>query len=181
MNRRNLLRSLTVASAFAAAPAFASVGDRFFVAATDTPDPNGDVIDVAAASGQFTHFLTLVERAGYEETLRGEGPFTLFAPTDEAFRRMDARELERLEAPLAHEELLGLLAYHVVAQRVTRDSIGERVSRIEAASGYQLEVDGRDGLRVNDQLIVMRDIEASNGIIQGVNSVLAPPVLVAAR
>jgi uncharacterized surface protein with fasciclin (FAS1) repeats len=181
MNRRTLIGSVLAVSALAVAPAYADFGERFLIAETNTPNPDGDVIDVAAATGQFTRFLALVEQAGYEETLRGEGPFTLFAPTDEAFRRMPAREVERLQTPQAHDELLALLAYHVVADRLTRESIGQRVRRVEAASGYQLEIDARDGLRVNDQLVVMRDIEATNGVIQGVNAVLTPPVLVASR
>lgn len=181
MKRRTLLRAMAFASICAAAPAYASIGDRFLIAETNRPDPDGDVLDVAAATGQFTRFLALVEQAGYEETLRGEGPFTLFAPTDEAFRRMPRREVERLQTPQAHDELLALLAYHVAPERLTRASIGQRVRRIEAASGYNLEVDGRDGLRVNGELVVMRDIEATNGVIQGVNTVLSPPVLVASR
>lgn len=150
------------------------------VAETQTPDSDGDVIDVAAATGQFTTFLRAVEAAGYEETLRGEGPFTLFAPTDEAFRSMNQRELERLMQPEQRDELLALLAYHVVPERVTSSGV-RNVVRVESASGHRVTIDGSDGLRVNDQLVVMPDIEAENGMIQGINSVLAPPVLVAGR
>lgn len=161
------------------APATAQNADRFVVAETDTPDPQGDVIDVAAATGQFTQFLAAVEAAGYEETLRGEGPFTIFAPTDAAFREMDQREVRRLMEPVNRDELLALLAYHVVAARVTSANTRGRLTRPEASNGYRLTVDGRDGLRVNDQLVTMPDIDASNGVIQGINAVLAPPVLVA--
>jgi uncharacterized surface protein with fasciclin (FAS1) repeats len=155
--------------------------ERFVVAVsyTNTPDPAGDVIDVAAATGQFTYFLEAVEQTGFTETLRGEGPFTIFAPTDEAFRAMDARERTRLLAPENHDELLALLAYHVVDERVTTESANGRVVREEASNGYRVTIDGRDGLRVNDQLVTMPDITASNGVIQGINSVLAPPVMVA--
>jgi len=162
-------------------PALAQPGERFLVAQTTAPNPNGDVLEVAAATGQFTRFLAAVEAAGYAETLRGEGPFTLFAPTDEAFRRMDQRELERLMQPQQHEELLALLAYHVVPERVTRASASGRVTRPESATGHRVTLDGRDGLRINDQLVVVPDIEASNGVIHGINTVLAPPVLVAGR
>jgi uncharacterized surface protein with fasciclin (FAS1) repeats len=165
-----------------APPALAQTGDRFFIAQSDaqqTPDPQGDVLDVAAATGQFTRFLAAVEAAGYEETLRGEGPFTIFAPTDEAFRQMNQREVERLMQPRNREELLAILAYHVVPERVTSESVSGAARPMEAASGYRVQIDGRDGLRVNEQLVVMPDIEASNGVIQGINSVLSPPVLVA--
>lgn len=179
MNITALLRGALLAATMLAAPASADVSERFLVAETNTPNPEGDVLDVAAATGQFTQFLAAVEAAGYEDTLRGEGPFTLFAPTDEAFRRMDPREVERLMQPQHHEELLALLAYHVVPERVTADSMHGRVRRIETAGGYRLEVDGRDGLRVNGELVTVRDINATNGVIQGVNTMLSPPVLVA--
>lgn len=175
------LRAAFLAAACLVAPqaAIAQNAERFVVAETQTPDPQGDVLDVAAATGQFTHFLAAVEAAGYEETLRGEGPFTVFAPTDAAFRQMDQGELERLMQPVHRDELLALLAYHVVPERVTSDSISGRVARPQASSGYRVTVDGRDGLRINDQLVAMPDVNASNGVIQGINAVLAPPVLVA--
>ena len=175
--------ALLVLVLLAAPPAMAQTGQRFFIdiAQTQTPDPQGDVLDVAAATGQFTRFLAAVEAAGYEETLRGEGPFTIFAPTDEAFRQMNQREVERLMQPRNRDELLALLAYHVVDRRVTTESMGRTRAQIEASNGYQVTVDGRDGLRVNDQLVVTPDVEASNGVIQGINTVLAPPVMVASR
>ena len=105
---RSLTRAALVALMLTAAPvATAQNGERFFVAISDTntPDPQGDVVDVAAATGQFTYFLEAVEQTGYTETLRGEGPFTIFAPTDEAFRAMNARERTRLLAPENRDEL----------------------------------------------------------------------------
>lgn len=146
---------------------------------TARPDAGGDILGVAAASGQFQTFVRAVEAAGYQETLRGPGPFTVFAPTDEAFRQMGERELTRLMRPQAHEELLSMLRYHVVRGRVTSGSVAGHVTRAQSSNGYRLQVDGRDGLRVNDQLVVVADLQASNGIIQGINHVLSPPVMVA--
>jgi len=175
-------RAALAAMVLATTPtAAAQTGERFLIAETQTPNPAGDVIDVAAATGQFTRFLAAVEAAGYEETLRGEGPFTLFAPTDDAFRRMNQREWRRLMLPQNRDELLALLAYHVVPERVTTENMRGRVTRIEAASGYRLTIDGRDGLRVNDHLVAMQDIDATNGVVQGINAVLERPVLVAER
>lgn len=175
------LRAALIAAACVLTPqaASAQAADRYLVAEVNTPNPGGDVIDVAAATGQFTQFLAAVEAAGYEETLRGEGPFTLFAPTDEAFARMDRREIERLMAPANRDELVALLAYHVVPDRITTENIGHRVARPESANGYRVTLDGRDGLRINDELVVMPDINANNGVIQGINTVLSPPVLIA--
>ncbi|MGD9981007.1 MAG: fasciclin domain-containing protein [Hyphomonadaceae bacterium] len=175
------LRAAVLALACLIVPhaATAQNAERFVVAETETPNPQGDVLDVAAATGQFTHFLAAVEAAGYEETLRGEGPFTIFAPTDAAFRQMRRSEIDRLMQPVNRDELLALLAYHVVPERVTCASVRGRVTHPESSNGYQVTLDGRDGLRINDQLVALPDIDASNGVIQGINAVLAPPVLVA--
>lgn len=182
MKQNLALRAALLASVLAFAPAAsAQIGERFLIVETVEPNPQGDVLEVAAATGQFMRFLEAVEAAGYAETLRGEGPFTIFAPTDDAFARMDQREVNRLMDPRHREELLALLAYHVVPERVTTASLGGRTTRPESSNGYRLTLDASDGLRVNDHLVVMPDIEASNGVIQGVNSVLAPPTLVASR
>jgi uncharacterized surface protein with fasciclin (FAS1) repeats len=170
-----------IALAIAAAPpAFAQTGERFLILIEETaaPEAVGDVIDAAAANGQFTRFLRAVEAAGYEETLRGEGPFTIFAPTDDAFARMDQREVERLMLPANRDELLAFLAFHVVPERVTAHDVRGRVERRESASGFRVTLDGRDGLRVDDRLVVVPDVEASNGVIHGINEALTPPVLI---
>jgi uncharacterized surface protein with fasciclin (FAS1) repeats len=176
------LSALVAAALLALAPAAGAQSEqRFFVADTVQPRPDGDVLEVAAAAGQFTHFLEAVEAAGYSETLRGEGPFTIFAPTDAAFRQMREGEWERLLNPHNRDELLALMAYHVVAERITSETAGDGVTRPEAASGYRLTLDGGDGLRVNDVLVAIPDMEARNGVLHGVNTVLAPPVMVASR
>ena len=93
MKFQALVRAALTACLIGAAPAaMAQSADRFLVAETTEPNPAGDVLEVAAATGQFTQFLAAVEAAGYADTLRSEGPFTVFAPTDEAFRQMDQRE-----------------------------------------------------------------------------------------
>lgn len=180
--RHNPTRALLIAALIAfAPPALAQTGQRFFVAQATEPVAGGDVLEVAAAAGQFTRFLAAVEAAGYAETLRGEGPFTLFAPTDAAFAAMDQRELERLMLPQNRDELVAILAYHVVAERVTAESVSGRVANLESANGHRLQIDGRNGLRVNDELAAMQDLEARNGVVHGVNAILTPPTLVASR
>lgn len=144
-----------------------------------TPNPHGDVLDVAAAQGQFVRFLAAVHAAGYEDTLRGRGPFTLFAPTDTAFRQMDQREWARLMLPRNRDELRSTLGYHIVRGAVTSGATHGTITHPQALNGYPLTVDGRDGLRVNDQLVAMQDVQANNGVIQGINQVLSPPVMVA--
>jgi len=183
-SRSMTLRTAFLAAALIATPTIAaSAPDLFFVEISDATDPRtqGDVLDAAAATGQFTMFLRAVEASGMEETLRGEGPFTLFAPTDAAFREMDPRQYARLMDPLRHDDLVAFVSYHIVAERVTTDSAANANAREESTSGDYVQIDGRDGLRVNDELVVMQDIEARNGVVQGINRVLSPPVLVAGR
>lgn len=182
-HRTSLLRACALVLVLGAAPAMAQPpADAVLIEVAETaPVTQGNVLEVAAATGQFQTFLRAVEAAGFQETLAGEGPFTIFAPTDAAFESMGEAQVERLLDPRQHEELLALLAYHVVPQRVTSESVHGQVVREETSGGYRVQIDGRDGLRVNDQLVVAPDINASNGVIQGINSVLAPPVMVAQR
>lgn len=178
------VRALALASAFAFAVAPAAHAERFLIALADTQPQAAmpaDVIDAAAEAGQFTTFLGAIEAAGMEETLRGEGPFTLIAPTDTAFAQMDQRELERLMRPAAHEELMAFISYHVIPERLSRADLAGRVAQMETASGHRMTIDARDGLRANNQLVVMPDIEAGNGYVQGVNSVMRPPIMVSSR
>jgi uncharacterized surface protein with fasciclin (FAS1) repeats len=176
----SLSKRTLLVGAFAAlaAPAYAATSPMV-TEAPPTPDPRGDILDVAAAEGQFMHFLAMVRAAGYEDTLRGQGPFTAFAPTDFAFRQMDQRRIGRLMEPRNRDELRATLGYHVLRMRLTSASAHGQVTQQRALNGYDITVDGRDGLRVNDQLVATPDIEASNGVIQGINTVLSPPVMVA--
>ena len=184
--RFGLMTLLTalLAAALIATPAIAvGAPDPFFVEISDATDPRaqGDVLDAAASTGQFTMFLRAVEASGMEETLRGEGPFTVFAPTDAAFREMDPSEYARLMDPLRRDDLVAFVSYHVVAERVTSETAGNARTREESTSGDYLQIDGRDGLRVNDELVAVQDVEARNGVVQGINTVLQPPLLVAGR
>ena len=177
-----LARMALVAALVGLTPAVsAHSSQRFLVDTTQTmrPNPQGDVLEVAAATGQFQHFLAAIRAAGYEDTLRGPGPYTIFAPTDDAFQDMDPHELARLLEPRNRDELRSLLAYHVIRGRLSSEALHGRVQTMATLNGYRVTVDGGDGMRVNDQLVAMRDIEASNGLIQGINSVLSPPVMIA--
>jgi len=177
-----LARIALAAALLASAPAvLAQTSERFLVdlSSTTRPNPAGDVLEVAAATGQFQRFLAAVHAAGYEDTLHGPGPYTIFAPTDEAFRTMDQRELIRLMQPRNRDELRSLLGYHVIRARLTSDALHGRTQSLETLNGYRVTVDGSDGLRVNDQLVAVRDMQGSNGVIQGINSVLSAPVMVA--
>lgn len=180
MTQSSLLRRTFLVGALCAtaAPAFAAPGP-VLSDVPQTPNPRGDLLDVAAAQGQFVHLIAAIHAAGYVDTLRGRGPFTIFAPTDAAFRQMDQRELARLMQPVNHDELRTTLGYHIVRGALTNANAHGAITHPHALNGYPVTIDARDGLRVNDELVAMQDVQASNGVIQGINRVLSPPVMVA--
>ena len=136
------------------------------------------IVDVAAGADQFTTLVAAVEAAGLSETLSGEGPFTVFAPTDEAF----TAALETLG--LTADELLAdtatlesILTYHVIPDEVTAAEVLELApADVETVNGapVNITVEG-DTVMVNDAQVVTADIEASNGVIHAIDTVLLPP------
>lgn len=129
---------------------------------------------VAQSAGLFTTLLAAVDAAGLTETLLGRGPFTLFAPTDEAFRRLPRGTVETLLEPRNRNRLRDLLTYHVVAGRVTAASAADLRSA-ETVLGERIRVRDIDGtLRVNDATVRIADIPARNGIIHVIDRVLMP-------
>ena len=136
-----------------------------------------DIVDTAVAAGQFNTLVTAVEAAGLVETLKGEGPFTVFAPTDEAFAKIPQAQLEAL---LANKEALtAVLTYHVLPGRITSGQLLEqRLITVDTVQGESVTVDARNGVRVNDANVVKADISASNGVIHVIDTVILPPSVV---
>ena len=136
----------------------------------------GTIVDVATEAGDFTTLLAAAEAAGLVETLSGEGPLTVFAPTDDAF----AAALESLgltaEELLASDDLAGILTYHVVEGNVLAADVvaldGEDVATVNGAT-VAISVDG-DTVMVNDATVVTADVAASNGTIHVIDTVLLP-------
>ncbi len=140
---------------------------------TDAVDAPGNIVEVAAAAGTFETLLAAAEAAGLVETLSGEGPLTLFAPTDEAFAALPDGTVEALLADT--DELAAVLTHHVVAGEVLANAI-EDGARLDTALGPWLEfaVDG-DGVAIGETRVVSADIAASNGVIHVIDRVLLPP------
>jgi uncharacterized surface protein with fasciclin (FAS1) repeats len=136
--------------------------------------PPRTVVDVAAEAGNFKTLLTAVRAAGLEEALRGAGPFTVFAPTDEAFAALPAGTLESLLAN--PEQLKTVLTYHVVAGRVTSaEVVSAGMARPVTLQGNRLHVRVVDGkVRVDDATVVAADVAASNGVIHVIDQVVLP-------
>lgn len=133
-----------------------------------------DIVETAAASDQFTTLVQAVEAAGLVETLQGDGPFTVFAPTDEAFARLPAGTVENLLQPENQDQLVELLTYHVLPGRVRALDASGQVQFLETVQGEEVRVSGFNDIRVNDARVVQADIPADNGVIHAVNAVIMP-------
>jgi uncharacterized surface protein with fasciclin (FAS1) repeats len=134
----------------------------------------GDIVDVASGAGSFTTLLAAAEAAGLVETLKGEGPYTVFAPTDDAFAKLPAGTVEGLlEDP---EALKAILLYHVVAGKVGSDAVVGLTSA-DTVNGAPISIKVEDGsVILNDTVkVVTTDIETSNGVIHVIDGVLLPP------
>lgn len=134
-----------------------------------------DIVDTAAAAGQFQTLLAAVEAAGFVDTLRGEGPYTVFAPTDDAFAALPEGTVDNLLLPENRDQLVAVLTYHVVAGAVTSDEV-VNLDSAETVQGASVEIQTDDtGVRIGEATVVQADIEAANGIIHVIDRVLLPP------
>ncbi len=130
-----------------------------------------DIVDTAASNGSFSTLVTAIEAAGLVDTLKGEGPFTVFAPTDEAFAKLPAGTVESLLEDKA--KLTSILTYHVVAGEKTAADV-VAVKSLESVQGKALEIDTTQGVKVGGATVVSTDIQTSNGIIHVIDTVLIP-------
>jgi uncharacterized surface protein with fasciclin (FAS1) repeats len=133
-----------------------------------------DIVDTAVAAGKFNTLAAALKAAGLVDTLKGSGPFTVFAPTDEAFAKLPAGTVEDLLKPENKQKLVGILTYHVVpAKAMASDVAG--MSSAKTVNGKELKLSAEGGkVMVNDAKVTKADIEASNGVIHVVDSVLLP-------
>jgi transforming growth factor-beta-induced protein len=141
----------------------------------ETTPESGDIIDTAIADGRFTTFVAAVEAADLDETLKGEGPFTVFAPTDDAFAALPAGTVDNLLLPENKQDLTNTLLNHVVAAKVMAAEVESQTS-VTTIQGQDVIITTRDGkVYLNDTVeIIITDIEASNGVIHVIDAVLLP-------
>ncbi|BAU47378.1 beta-Ig-H3/fasciclin [Sulfurifustis variabilis] len=139
-------------------------------AMSTAPKPEKNIVDTAAAGG-FTTLVTAVQAAGLEETLRGEGPFTVFAPTDAAFAKIPPEQLDALLKD--KEALTKVLTYHVVPGRVMASDVA-KLNSAKTVQGQSVTIDTREGVKVDEAKVVQTDIVASNGVIHVIDSVILP-------
>ena len=135
-----------------------------------------DIVDTAVAAGQFNTLVAAVKAAGLVDTLKGEGPFTVFAPTDAAFAKLPAGTVESLLKPENKNKLVALLTYHVVPGKVTAAAAvkanGKQVKTVNGAS-FTIKVDG-GSVYVDKAKVIKTDIPASNGVIHVIDTVIMP-------
>ncbi len=143
----------------------------------DSESTPGTIVDVAVGAGDFTTLVAAVQAAGLVDTLSGEGPFTVFAPTDAAFEAALADLGVTAEELLANPDLGGILTYHVVPGAVPASDVvtldGQEVETVNGAT-VTISIDG-ENVMVNDANVITTDIMASNGIIHVIDAVLLPP------
>lgn len=134
-----------------------------------------DIVDTAVAAGSFTTLVAAVQAAGLEETLRGAGPFTVFAPTDAAFAALPAGTVDSLLLPENREQLRSILTYHVVSGRVMASEAAamSAAPTVQGSSAPIVAVEG--GLTIGGARIVTTDIACSNGVIHVIDAVMMPP------
>lgn len=137
--------------------------------------PKADIVDTAAAAGNFTTLIAAVQAAGLEGALRAEGKKTVFAPTDAAFAALPAGTVENLLKPENKDQLVAVLTYHVVDGKTKSKDLAGKKLDVTTLNGAKLSVDGTSGVKVGNATVTTADIWASNGVIHVIDTVLLPP------
>lgn len=132
-----------------------------------------DIVETALATRKFSTLAASLNAADLINTLKGSGPFTVFAPTDDAFAKLPPQTVTELLQPENKESLTAILVYHVVARRFTTSQVVELKS-VRTVHGQTLRIDTENGVRINDAHVITGDVEAANGIIHVIDSVLLP-------
>ena len=133
-----------------------------------------DIVDTAVEAGSFETLVAAVQAAGLVETLKGDGPFTVFAPTNDAFAALPAGTVESLLLPENKDQLVKILTYHVVPGKVTSDQLAGQRLNVATVQGQTVHVDGTDGVKVNSSNVIIADVDATNGVIHAIDAVLLP-------
>lgn len=159
----NILRRYVIAAAAALPLVFGAVAAKA-----------ADIVDTAVSAGQFKTLVAAVQAAGLVDTLKGDGPFTVFAPTDEAFAKLPAGTVEDLLKPENKEKLVAVLTYHVVPGKIMASDIAGKTAQVKTVQGSNLSVDAMKGVKVDDANVISADVVASNGVIHVIDAVVLP-------
>ncbi len=133
-----------------------------------------DIVDVAVGNGSFNTLVAAVKAGGLVDTLKGEGPFTVFAPTDEAFAKLPDGTVDMLLKPENKDKLVAVLTYHVVAGKVMAADV-MKIDKATTIQGQNVMVSVKGGtVMINNAKVIAADVEASNGVIHVIDTVLLP-------
>tara|TARA_B100000902_G_C27175598_1_gene846167 strand:+ start:478 stop:963 length:486 start_codon:yes stop_codon:yes gene_type:complete len=159
-----MLRRTFIAAAAASSIATATFADGH----------SKDIVDTAIGAGSFGTLVAAVQAAGLVEVLKSEGPFTVFAPTDEAFSALPAGTVETLLKPENKDQLVNILTYHVLPGKVMSADIAGKSLEVQMVNGGTAKIDATDGVQIDAANVVSADIEASNGVIHVIDAVILP-------
>ncbi|MEP2029879.1 MAG: fasciclin domain-containing protein [Paracoccaceae bacterium] len=163
MNRRSALKTVAATALVA-----------LIAGCSTTNMGNKDIVAVASSNDDFSTLVAAVSAAGLVETLQGDGPYTVFAPTNEAFAALPAGTVESLLKPENKDKLVSILTYHVVAGNYPASALAGQKGSLATVQGGKLAVNGTDGVKINNSEVIIADVEASNGVIHAIDTVLLP-------
>jgi len=153
--------------------AYASAAGLLIGTAAYADGHSKDIVDTAVGAGSFETLVAAVQAAELVDTLKGEGPFTVFAPTDEAFAALPEGTVETLLKPENKDQLVAILTYHVVPGKVMSGDLSDDMTAATVQGG-DVTIDLDNGVMVNDANVVQADIETSNGVIHVIDKVILP-------
>ncbi len=133
-----------------------------------------DIIDIAVAAGIFNTLVAASKAAGLLETLKGDGPFTLFAPTDDVFGALPAGTVEDLLKSENKSQLINILTYHGLAGKVMPSDISGKAMEVEMLNKAMAKIDATTGVKINGANVIKGDIKATNGVIHVIDAVILP-------
>lgn len=133
-----------------------------------------DIVDTAASAGTFDTLVAAVKAADLVDTLKGDGPFTVFAPSDEAFAALPAGTVEDLLKPENKDKLVAVLTYHVVPGKVMSGDIAGKKLDVTTVQGGDIAVNATNGVTINEATVTTADIETTNGVIHVIDKVILP-------
>ncbi|MEL7029615.1 MAG: fasciclin domain-containing protein [Pseudomonadota bacterium] len=136
--------------------------------------PKADIVDTAIAADGFNTLVAALQAADLVDTLKGEGPFTVFAPTDEAFAALPEGALDDLLKPENKDQLVAILTYHVVSGKYKSGDLAGQTLEVTTVQGTTVSIDATDGVKVDGANVVAADIKASNGVIHVIDAVITP-------
>ena len=158
----------------AALPVAALLAASTLVFAVPTPVRAADIVQTAVKAGHFKTLVAALKAAGLVSTLKGAGPFTVFAPTDAAFAKLPHGTVATLLKPANKKTLIKILTYHVLPGKVMAADIAGKTMHVKTVEGSEVAVDATSGVKVDGATVVIADVAATNGVIHAIDHVIMP-------